>query len=92
MDKEFKEVNGKKFPVRLVPVDEEEFGCGSPLAIADYELWTAIDYAIKWNSDESKKKELNDLDNEIFFYCDSGFIANDPTDMEIVEYLRKHCV
>lgn len=91
MDKYFEEVNGKKFPVRLVPVDEEEFGCGSPLAIADYELDVAIKDAIKSSSDNIFLDELSALDNEIFFYCDSGFIANDPTDMEIVEYLRKHC-
>lgn len=89
MEKYFEEVNGKKFPVRVVPVPEE-WGCGSPLHIADYELWCAIEWALKYNSDEEKKNELNALDNEIYYYCDSMFIASDPTDEQIVKYLKPH--
>lgn len=45
------------------------------VTIADCELWMAIedDY---YNGD----KEAVWLDDKIYFYCDSGFIASNPTE------------
>ena len=80
MEKYFVEWNGNKFPVREVQLPEE-LG-GYEVNVADYELFNAIedDY---YNDDP----KAVDLDNDIFFYCDSGFIASDPTDEEIFKYL-----
>jgi len=51
--------------------------------IADIELWFAIeeDY-------ENNDSTAVDIDNSIFYYCDSGFVANKPTEEEVIEYLE----
>lgn len=56
------------------------------VTIADCELWMAIedDY---YNGD----KEAVWLDDKIYFYCDSGFIASNPTESEVIEYMNKYC-
>ena len=62
----------------------EEFkGClNLTLKIADFELWEAISN----ENDEPKGLEEEDIDNEIFYYCDSGFIASHPTLEEVKAY------
>ena len=52
--------------------------------IADYELWAAIedDYV-------DGDKEAAWIDNNVYFYCDSGFIASNPTESEVIEYMNK---
>lgn len=87
-EKYYEEWYGKKYPVRLVPMDER-LGVGSPIAVADYDLWTAIEYAYE-HEDSDKHSEAVALDNEIYYYCDSGFIASDPSDDEIRKHLRKN--
>ena len=84
MEKYFEEWNGKKFPVRVVSVDAEYFGY-SPIKVADYELWNEIQYYVE----QIRDLEAIRIDNEIYFYCRSGFIASDPTDEKIVDYLIK---
>ena len=88
MEMYFEEWYGKKFPVRLVPMDES-LGVGSPIEVADYELWAAIEYAYE-HEDAERHSEAVALDNEICYYCDSGFIASEPTDDEIRKYLRRN--
>lgn len=85
MDQYFKEWNGEKYPVRLVPVDEEEVGF-SPVAVADYELWKAIEHDYE-HKDAERHSEAVAIDNEIYYYCDSGFIAGNPSDEEIIRKL-----
>lgn len=65
-------------------IAEEEFkGCLSlTLKIADFELWEAISN----ENDEPKGLEEEEIDNEIFYYCDSGFIASHPTLEEVKAY------
>ena len=86
-EKYYEEWYGKKYPVRDVPVDETEVGF-SPLKVADYDLWAAIEYAY-YHEDAELHSEAVDLDNEIYYYCDSGFIAGDPSDEEIRNYLKE---
>ena len=89
MEKYYEVVSGERFPVRVVPVPEE-WGFGSPINVADDRLAMALEEA---GNDETDKQILNDLekiDNKICFYCNYGFIASDPTDEEIVEYLKKN--
>lgn len=54
--------------------------------IADYELWAAIedDYV-------DGDKEAAWIDNNVYFYCDSGFIASNPTESEVIEYMNTYC-
>lgn len=82
MEKYYEEWNGKKFPVRTVMLPEELGGFEAN--VADIDLWFAIvdDY---YNGNS----EADAIDNDIYFYCNSGIIASDPTDEEIVDYLIK---
>lgn len=83
MEKYFKVWNGKEFPVRVVMLPQELGGYKAN--VADFELWNAIEDAY-YDGD----KTANNIDDYIYYYCDSGFIASDPTDEEIIEYLIKH--
>ena len=56
------------------------------VTIADYELWAAIE-----DDYENGDKEAVWIDNNVYFYCDSGFIASNPTESEIIEYMNKYC-
>ena len=83
MEKYYEEWNGDKFPVRVIQLPEE-FG-GFEANVADYDLWDAIEEDYNNNN-----KEAIEIDNSTFYYLDSGFIASDPTDEEIVKYLIEH--
>lgn len=87
MEKYFEEWDGSQYPVRVIPIDESN-GAGSPVNVADYELWAAIEADYEDDKSEKHAKAVA-LDNDIFYYCDSGFIASDPTDDEVREYLKK---
>jgi hypothetical protein len=60
------------------------------------ESYRSVDVADKALSNELKRRmELGDkyavrLDEKIFFYPDSEFIRRDPTDEELLDYLREH--
>ena len=84
MEKYYEEWNGKKFPVVEVMFEVCD-GIETMVKVADLDLWDAIeeDY-IDGNS------EAHAIDNDIYFYCDYGFIASDPTDEEIVDYLIRN--
>ena len=66
-------------------MDEVVFGY-SPIKVADYELWAAIEDDYE-NESSARHSEAVGIDNDIYFYCDSGFIASDPTDEQIIEEL-----
>ena len=83
MEKYYEEWDGKKFPVREIQLPEELGGYNAN--VADVDLWDAIEE--DYNNGNS---EAHALDNDIYFYCDYGFIASDPTDEEIIEYLIKN--
>ena len=84
MEKYFEEWDGKKFLVREVMFEVCD-GMETMVKVADVDLWDAIEE--DYNNGNS---EAHALDNDIYFYCDYGFIASDPTDDEIVEYLIKN--
>lgn len=83
MNKYFEEWDGKKFPVREVMLPEELGGFTANVATID--LWDAIEAAYNVGC-----RKANNIDNNIYFYCERGFIESDPTDKEIVEYLLKY--
>ena len=51
--------------------------------IADIELWFALeeDY-------ENGDTIAIGIDNSIFYYCDSGFVASEPTEEEVIKYFK----
>ena len=82
MKKYFEKWKGENFPVREINLPES-WGYYNPVDVADVELWNAIeeDY-------NNGNKEAEEIDNSIFYYCDSGFIASDPTDEKIIKHLQ----
>ena len=56
------------------------------VTIADYELWATIE-----DDYEDGDKEAVWIDNNVYFYCDSGFIASNPTESEVIEYMNTYC-
>ena len=85
MTVEYIEYKGKSYPTRWVYLMNALFkGQCALVQIADYELWEAIR-----NDYDAGIAEAIEIDNGIYFYCDSGFIASEPTDDEIIEYLKK---
>ncbi|NLD21185.1 MAG: hypothetical protein GX664_01670 [Bacteroidales bacterium] len=56
------------------------------VTITDCQLWAAIE-----DDYEDGDKEAVWIDNNVYFYCDSGFIASNPTESEIIEYMNKYC-
>lgn len=81
MNKYFEEWDGKKFPVREVMFEVCD-GMETVVKVADVDLWDAIEE--DYNNGNS---DAHALDDDIYFYCDYGFIASNPTDEDIVEYL-----
>ena len=85
MNKYYEEWDGKKFPVREVMFEVCD-GMETIVKVADVDLLDAIEYAYV-SKEHPLHAEAVDLGNVIYFYCDYGFIASDPTDEEIVDYL-----
>lgn len=85
MEKYYEEWNGKKFAVRRIMLPEELGGYEAN--ITDVDLYH--EYEIEY---EHGDRRANEIDDSIYFFCDSGFIESDPTDAEIREYLLKHVV
>lgn len=67
---------------KISDVDSDEF-----VTIADCELNAAIEDGYIMGDEE-----CTEIDNEIYFYCDSGFVASEPTEKEVVEYFDKYCL
>lgn len=86
MTVEYIEYKGIQYITRLVYLMNVEFhGQCENAYVADYELWAAIE-----DDYNAGVKEAVEIDNGIYYYCDSGFIASEPTDDEIIEYLKQH--
>lgn len=89
MERSYVEYKDKRYPTiiisanAIVPGYFENAPDDYEVTIADVELWSAIekDY-------EKNIREALDIDNEIFYYCDSGFIASKPTEGEVVHYFK----
>lgn len=87
MEKYFEEWDEEFFPVRVIQLPEELGGFVANVATIG--LWDAIKDAYDVPYHPNNKDAVN-LDDEIYYYCDYGFIESDPTDEEIVDYLIKH--
>lgn len=54
--------------------------------LADYELWAAIE-----DDYRDGDKVAVWIENDVYFYCDSGFIASNPTESEVIDYMKEFC-
>lgn len=69
--------------VRSIPTWEDE--CYAEVQVADHALWDGVEKAIKAGDYNACK-----IDDLIFFYADSDFIRRDPSDEEMLDYLKTH--
>jgi len=77
---------GIEYPIieiarNLVDSEWQDTDSSVTYIIADIELWLAIEK--DYENDNSAAIEI---DNSIFYYCDSGFVASKPTEEEVIEY------
>ena len=79
---------GVKYPVieiarNLIDSEWENTDSSLSYTIADNELWSAIekDY-------EDHNSMAIEIDNLIFYYCDNGFVASEPTEEEVIKYFK----
>lgn len=80
---------GVKYPVieiarNLIDSECENTDSSLSYTIADNELWSAIekDY-------EDNNSMAIEIDNLIFYYCDNGFVASEPTEEEVIKYFEE---
>ena len=87
MERSFIEYNGVKYPTIEIALSKvSDIESDEIVTIADYELWSAIE-----DDYEEGVKDAVWLDDKIYYYCDSGFIASNPTEDEVIEYMNKNC-
>lgn len=79
---------GVDYPVieiarNLIDSEWENADSSCTYLIADIELWFALeeDY-------ENGDTMAIGIDNSIFYYCDSGFVASEPTEEEVIKYFK----
>lgn len=79
---------GVDYPVieiarNLIDSEWENADSSFTYLIADIELWFALeeDY-------ENADTMAIGIDNSIFYYCDSGFVASEPTEEEVIKYFE----
>ena len=70
--------------IEAYKIDKEVTDENVIYTICDFELWVALeeDYM------DGVKKAI-DIDNQIYYYCDSGFRACSPTEEEVIAYFKK---
>lgn len=88
--KSFIKYNGFNFPVievnaHIVEPNEYDESENVMFLLADHELW----FAISNDEDVPKGKKEEEIDNEIYYYCDIDFIASNPSIEDIKEYFAK---
>ena len=87
MERSFIEYNGVKYPTIEIALSKvSDIESDEIVSIADYELWAAIE-----DDYEDGDKDAVWIDDSVYFYCDSGFIASNPTESEVIEYMNTYC-
>lgn len=87
--KEIVKINGKEFEIRTLSLTEwrEKIGDSvfpeEEIRVADIALWDELENEIYVKNNQ----ECVELDNSIIFYCENGYLATNPTDEELVNYL-----
>lgn len=69
--------------IEAYKIDKEITDENVMYTICDIELWDAVLPCLKGD------KEANDIDNQIYYYCDSGFCASNPTEEEVIAYFKE---
>ena len=90
MEKRYINFLNKSYPayeINLVDVyDDQKEDCVT--LVAQESLWELLDTLIFFCTGLDDAAES--IDNQIFFYCEEGFIESDPTDRELLKYLEEN--
>jgi hypothetical protein len=85
MEKGFIIYNGVEYPTISIELNKISECMGTYLVtIADVELWNDI----KDGCENDGDIEVS-IDNSIYYYCDSGFIASNPSEEEIISEFKE---
>ena len=72
---------GNEYEARVISLPPQLGGFRA--VVADVELWFAIE-------EELSHEEATEIDNEIYYYFDSGVLSDNMTDEEIIKHLEKN--
>lgn len=82
------EYKGKIYPTIVTNVDKIDENARDQnmdylVTLADWDLWRDI-------KEDYYKDVIDaiDIDNDIYYYCQSGFIASKPTEEQVIEYMK----
>ena len=87
MIRTFVEYGGWQYPAIQIEgnkIDDECHTEGVMYTICDIEFWWDVLERPCMNGDA----KANMVDSTIFYYCDSGFCASEPTEEQVIEYFR----
>lgn len=85
MEKSYIEFEGVKYPTREIDVEsvlDNAFRGYGAVTVADYELAKVLQE--RTDNFSVEDQGCNDIDNGIYCYMDSGVVASDSTDAELI--------
>ena len=71
--------------IEAYKIDKDVTDKNLAYTICDIEFWWDVLERPCMNGD----KEANEIDNMIYYYCDSGFCDSEPTEEQVIEYFKK---
>jgi hypothetical protein len=85
MERDWIEFDGYEYPVIRIEGKKIDFECETDemYTICDIDLWDILERPCM-----SGDEEANYVDSQIFYYCESGFVANEPTEQEVIDYFK----
>lgn len=86
MTRDWIEFNGYEYPIIRIEGKKIDFECTTDVeyTICDIDFWWDALERPCMNGD----KEANEIDSQIFYYCDSGFVASEPTEQQVLDYFK----
>lgn len=88
MIRTFVEYGGWQYPaiqIEAYKIDKEVTNKNLMYTICDVEFWNDVLERPCMSGDA----EANEVDSEIYYYCDSGFCASEPTEEQVIEYFKE---
>ena len=70
--------------IEAYKIDKEVTNTNLTYTICDIEFWWDALQKPCWQGDA----EANEIDNMIYYYCDSGFCASNPTEEQVISYFN----
>lgn len=87
MIRTFVEYGGWQYPAIQIEGNKIDKECETDAmyTICDVEFWNDVLERPCMSGDA----EANEVDSEIYYYCDSGFCASEPTEEQVIEYFKE---